>query len=133
MGLTNLPPQVFDTIKSLSDRVAKLEYQNKTSKIFFAYGSTFSITPSAANTPTSATITLNPSPFGAIPPYVQVTPLTSVPGTTVTGWAHNGSTVTDNGDGTYSLAIVLVVTRTNTTATTLRWLAYQMNPNRPNS
>lgn len=126
MGYTNLPPTVFDTIKELQNRLSKLENSQKLGKAFaFAQGSV-SITP-VAGTPTSTTVVLNPSPF-TIQPYVQVTPLTSVPGTTVTGWSANGGSTTLNSDGTYQTSIVVVVTRTNTTTTTLRWLAVQMNP-----
>lgn len=75
-----------------------------------AYG-TATITPSAANTPTSMTISglgLSGSSF-----YAQVTPQTTVPGTQVTGVGASG--VSGNG-------LTLWVTRTNTTATIVNWL-----------
>ena len=75
----------------------------------FVWGSA-SITPSAANTPTSLAITgltVRGTTFTA-----QVTPGTSVPGTTVTG--VGATNVTSSG-------VTLWVTRTNTTATTLYW------------
>ena len=74
-----------------------------------AWGS-ISITPSAANTPTSAVISgLNVlgSTFTA-----QVTPGTSVPGTQVTG--VGATSVTGSG-------LTIWLTRTNTTATTVYW------------
>ncbi|NEB92457.1 hypothetical protein [Streptomyces bauhiniae] len=75
-----------------------------------AYG-TATITPSAANTPTSMTVSglgLSGSSF-----YAQVTPQTTVPGTQVTGVGASG--VSSNG-------LTLWVTRTNTTATIVNWL-----------
>ncbi|MGW1134549.1 hypothetical protein [Streptomyces griseoluteus] len=74
-----------------------------------AYG-TATITPSAANTPTSMTISglgLRGSTF-----YAQVTPQTVVPGTQVTGVG----TSSVSADG-----LTLWVTRTNTTATIVNW------------
>lgn len=70
------------------------------------------ITPSAKNTPTSATIS-----FGKTfetPPSVVVTPTSSVPGTVVTGWGVTDVTTT---------GCKIWVTRTNTTATGLNWIA----------
>ncbi|MFD6025711.1 hypothetical protein [Streptomyces griseoluteus] len=75
----------------------------------YAYG-TATITPSAANTPTSMTISglgLRGSTF-----YAQVTPQTVVPGTQVTG--VSASSVSADG-------LTLWVTRTNTTATIVNW------------
>ncbi|MFF7982273.1 hypothetical protein ACFZDK_24615 [Streptomyces sp. NPDC007901] len=75
-----------------------------------AYGST-TITPSAANTPTSAAVTglgLSGTTF-----YAQVTASTSVPGSQVTG--VSATSVSSNG-------MTLWVTRTNTTATVVHWL-----------
>lgn len=73
---------------------------------------TVTITPSAANTPTGATVTF-PVAFASVP-YVVISAATSVAGTTVTGWGAYNETTTD---------FVATVTRTNTTATTLRWIA----------
>jgi hypothetical protein len=75
------------------------------------YGST-TITPSAANTPTAKTITglgLAGSTFTG-----QATAQTSVPGTTVTGVGVSAV----NGD-----SITIVLTRTNTTATSIYYQA----------
>ncbi|MGR3870993.1 hypothetical protein ACUXZZ_20665 [Streptomyces graminifolii] len=76
----------------------------------WAFGST-TITPSAAGTPTSATVTglgLRGSAF-----YAQVSAATQVPGSQVTG--VGATNVTSNG-------LTLWVTRTNTTATVLHWM-----------
>lgn len=76
----------------------------------FAWGTT-NITPSAANTPTSAAVTglsVDGSSLMAV-----VTPNTSVPGTQVTGVSFNNLT---------SSGLTLWLTRTNTTTTTLNWL-----------
>ena len=75
-----------------------------------AYGSV-TITPSAANTPTSANITgmsLMGSSF-----YAQVSAVSSVPGTQVTGVSFNNLT---------STGLTVWLTRTNTTATVLNWM-----------
>lgn len=68
------------------------------------------ITPSAANTPTLATVTL-PLTY-TYGPQVLVTPETSVTGTQVTGVACANRNTTNIG---------VYVTRTNTTATYVRW------------
>lgn len=73
---------------------------------------TVTITPSAANTPTSATITFATA-FAAAP-YVVVSARSAVPGTEVTGVAFSNPT-TDN--------FLAWVTRANTTATVLNWMA----------
>lgn len=76
----------------------------------FAWGTT-NITPSAANTPTSAAVsglTVAGSTFMAL-----VTANTSVPGTQVTGVSFNNLT---------SSGLTLWLTRTNTTTTTLNWM-----------
>ena len=75
-----------------------------------AYG-LVNITPSAANTPTSATISglgLKGTNF-----YAQVSPQTSLPGTAVTGVGVNNVTA----DGA-----TIWLTRTNTTTTGVFWL-----------
>ncbi|UJQ87156.1 minor tail protein [Arthrobacter phage BaileyBlu] len=77
------------------------------------YSGSDSITPSAANTPTSKNITFPAGRFSS-PPTVMVTPSTTVPGSTVTGWAATDITAT---------GAKLWVTRTNTTNTTLNWIA----------
>lgn len=75
-----------------------------------AYGAV-TITPSAANTPTSANVTglsLRGSSF-----FAQVTANTSAPGTAVTGVSFNNLTAT---------GLTLWLTRTNTTATSVNWM-----------
>lgn len=73
---------------------------------------TVSITPSAENTPTSKVVTFS-SPFPGNP-SVTLTPQTSVPGTTVLGVGTSARSTTD---------VTVWVTRTNTTATVVHWLA----------
>lgn len=69
------------------------------------------ITP-AANTPTSVTITFSTS--YDYTPYIGVSALSTVVGTSVLGYGHSS----DSKTGT-----ILWVTRTNTTDTVIRWLA----------
>jgi hypothetical protein len=73
---------------------------------------TVSITPTAANTPTSVAVTFSPAFLSA--PYVWTTPITSVPGKEVTG--TSGSNVTATGAD-------IVGCRTNTVSFGVRWLA----------
>lgn len=75
-----------------------------------------SITPSAANTPTSANVTFS-TPFSTTP-NVVATAQTAVPGTTVTGVSV--SEITTSGCKIY-------VTRTNKTATVVQWVATTVN------
>lgn len=76
-----------------------------------ACGST-SVTPSAANTPTKKSITFGKT-FTS-PPIVTATALSTVPGTRVTGVGVDNITTT---------GCDIYVTRTNTTATTIEWIA----------
>lgn len=70
------------------------------------------ITPSAANTPTYGSVTF-PEEFPGTP-IVTVTPYNGAVGTTLLGWgAQNRSTT----------GFDAVLTRTNTTAATLHWIA----------
>lgn len=69
---------------------------------------TFSITPSGANTPTLATWTF-PIAFSAAP-IMHVSVVSTVPGTTVTGWSAGVATTTTS---------PVYVTRTNTTTTVM--------------
>lgn len=73
-------------------------------------GST-SITPTAANTPTTKVVTF-PFTLSGTTFIAQVTALSAVPGTTVTGCSASAVSAT---------SVSLVVTRTNTTATTLMY------------
>lgn len=70
------------------------------------------ITPSAANTPTSVNVTFNP-PLQGTTFTAQVSPNTGVPGTTVTGVGYGNVT---------STGMTVTLTRTNTTATTVSYL-----------
>ena len=73
---------------------------------------TVTITPSAANTPTSAAITFSKTFSGT--PNVIATARTSVPGTTVLGVGVSGISAT---------GASIYVTRTNTTDTVVEWIA----------
>ena len=74
-----------------------------------------SITPTAANAPTSADITFPTGRF-SVAPVVQVTAATSVPGSQVTGVGVTNVT---------STGCRVFVTRINTTATPVNWTAVQ--------
>lgn len=71
------------------------------------------IAPTAANTPTSVPVSF-PAGFFSSTPVVQVTPYTTVPGTTVTG--ASAASVSATG-------FVLWATRTNTTTFDCGWVA----------
>ena len=71
-----------------------------------------SITPSAANTPTSSAVTFKTA--FANTPIVIATPQTGAPGTVVTGVGVSGTNTT---------GFNMVLTRTNTTATSIGWIA----------
>lgn len=93
--------------KVFSSTIGRIHYENG---LLIQWGST-SITP-VANTPTSVEITF-PISYTSTP-GIMTSGLTSVPGTMVLGEGHNN----DSATGT-----TLWVTRTNTTATVVRWLA----------
>lgn len=93
-----------------SNTTKYLVWNNK--RCYLCQIGTVSITPSAANTPTGKAVTF-PYAFTASPAVV-VSPLSTVPGTTVKGWGQ--SNVTTTGFTAY-------VTRSNTTATVLHWIA----------
>lgn len=73
---------------------------------------TVTITPSAANTPTSAAVSFATAYASA--PYVVISPRTNAAGTEVTGVAFSAPDTT---------GFLAWVTRTNTTATVLNWMA----------
>ncbi len=85
-------------------------YRTKTG-LLLQWGSV-SITPTAANTPTSVDVVF-PIAYD-VTPNIQVSAVTGVPWTNVLGYGH----LSDSATGT-----TLSVTRTNTTATVLRWFA----------
>ncbi|MGG4039890.1 beta strand repeat-containing protein [Heyndrickxia ginsengihumi] len=76
------------------------------------------ITPSSGNTPTYKTVSFGKT-FPVVP-NVVVTPNSTVPGTTVTGWGVTDVTTT---------GCKIWVTRTNTTDTGLHWVAVADNTN----
>ncbi|MEV8046374.1 hypothetical protein AB0P02_21375 [Streptomyces griseoluteus] len=110
-GVPNVVVSGFREVGGVGeDGPANLAVQGVLTAANIAYG-TATVTPSAANTPTSMTISglgLRGTSF-----YAQVTPQTVVPGTQVTG--VGASSVTADG-------LTLWVTRTNTTATIVNWL-----------
>lgn len=77
---------------------------------------TVSITPTAANTATSAVVTY-PLPF-AETPAVFVTPITSAPNTLTVGIQRSGDLVSDN-----KLKVAVTLVRSGTTSTGINWLA----------
>lgn len=85
-------------------------YRTKTG-LLLQWGSV-TITPTAANVPTSVAVVF-PIAYDVVP-TIQVSAVTGVPWTNVLGYGH----LSDSATGT-----TLSVTRTNTTATVLRWLA----------
>ena len=74
------------------------------------------ITPDEANKPTSVIVKF-PENFFSEPPIVTVTPVTSVPGTNVTGIGVGFSTKDD---------VEIFLTRTNTSPTHVYWQAIQI-------
>lgn len=70
------------------------------------------ITPSAANTATSATVTFS-TPFPGTP-RISVTPQNSAAGTTLLGWAATGASAT---------SFTCWLTRSNTVSAILQWIA----------
>ena len=71
-----------------------------------------SITPSAANTPTTKIVTFNKAFSGT--PTVTTTPLSGVPGTTVLGTSAADPSATQ---------VNIYLTRSNTTSTSVQWIA----------
>lgn len=126
MGYVNLPPTIFDTVKSLETRLTKIEQFNQLNKVFTSYAGSVIITP-VANTPTSATITLNPSPFTQSP-LVYTSAVTTVIGSSVLGTASSSSSTTSNGNNGFQTTFNVWVYRTNTTSTTVNYMAIQMTP-----
>lgn len=94
--------------KVVSNASGRIHYKNG---LLIQWGSV-NITPSAANTPTSASLTF-PIAYDYTP-SIKVSSSTLVIGTSVLGVTH----ASDNASGTD-----LYVTRTNTTSTGVRWLA----------
>ena len=131
MGFTNLPPTLFDTVKALETRLAKLEQFNLLNKVFTTYSGSVVITP-VANTPTSATITLNPSPFTQSP-LVYTSAVTTVIGSSVLGTASSSSSTVDNGRNGFQTTFNVWVYRVNTTTTTVNYMAVQMTPSSASS
>jgi|SRR5690606_3296769 len=79
------------------------------------YGTTVSITPSAANTPTSQAVAFPAGRFSTAPTVV-LTPMSAVPGSQVTGVAVTAIT---------TAGCTVWLTRTNTTTTIVHLLAVE--------
>lgn len=98
------------TIEKVIDvGVGRIHYKNG---LLIQWGMV-SITPSAANTPTLTTITF-PKTYDESP-SLKLSCYTTVPGTSVLGYAH-GAVRENNAD--------IYLTRTNTSSTALRWIAF---------
>lgn len=95
--------------KSIGVGVGRIHYKNG---LLIQWG-TLSITPTAANTPTLATINF-PITYDESP-SLKLSSYTTVIGTSVLGYSHGA--VRENGADIY-------VTRTNTTSTAIRWIAF---------
>lgn len=74
------------------------------------------ITPSAADTPTGVSVVFSVGRF-TVPPRVQVTAATALPGTVVKGVGYSGTT---------SAGTTIYLTRSNTAETAVDWNAKQM-------
>jgi hypothetical protein len=131
MAYTNLPPTLFDTIHALENRITKLEQFNLLNKVFTTYSGSVAIIP-VANTPTSATITLNPSPF-TLNPLIYTTAFTTLIGSAVMGTSASNSSTIDNGRNGFQTTFNVWVYRTSTTSTTVNYMAVQMTPNSASS
>jgi hypothetical protein len=86
---------------------------NNYGRIYQMSKGTVNITPSGANTPTGKAVLFSKAFSSA--PTVYTTPVTSAPGTTVTGTGVSGITAKE---------CVIYVTRTNTTTTGVSWVAF---------
>ena len=105
---TTIPASAIDDLRVYTQLLMPPGYKATTS-------GTDSITPSAANTPTSKTISF-PAGFFTAAPNVMLTLSTSVPGTGATGIAATNVTAT---------GFTAWITRTNTTTTSFFWMAVQ--------
>ena len=114
--------EVADDIKLLlggnvAEAVVATSEGDSSGSVKYASGLTIqwgkvSVTPSAANTPTSKKVTF-PTPYRSIP-FVVTNSASSVPGTKVLGTSAANVTKAD---------FDAVVTRTDTTETNIRWMA----------
>lgn len=103
--LASLASQIEATMSTI---LARLPYRVLTGMV--------TVTPSAANTPTSVTVTFPAGRFTATPIVVAI-PHTTAPGTQVTGVGIGASSAS---------GCTIVGTRTNTTAFTVSWIAIQV-------
>lgn len=112
-GSTGLPDQWVRTATAAGGWTPwrKPVYDNKMPKAMLS-GKVL-ITPSAANTPTAVAVSF-PAGYFSTTPNIVVGQDTTVPGTQVTGVAAGNPTAT---------GFNAIVTRTNTTATWVQWIA----------
>lgn len=101
-------PAEFDSGINMSSSISSVKF-----RIPEIQHGEIKITPSAANEPTEASVTF-PKKFSGVP-HVIVTPYTSAPGTMVIGASVSGTPT--------ATGFTACLTRTNTTATTLAWIA----------
>lgn len=103
----------------IADRLLNLPSlagQHRTHDGLLIQWGTVTITPTAADTPTSAVVTF-PQPYLATP-TVLATPISSVPQSLDVSVQRSGDLVGDN-----KLAMAVTLTRSGTTATGINWLA----------
>ena len=105
---TTIPAANIDDLRVYTQLLMPLGYRATTSGVD-------SITPSAANVPTSKAVAFPPGFFTAAP-NVMLTLSTAVPGTGATGIAATNVTAT---------GFTAWITRTNTTTTSFYWMAVQ--------
>jgi len=104
-----IPADASARLTSLESRTTTLEHGN----VGGYAGGSLNIVPTAANTPTSGSVTF-PSGRFINAPNAVATGATTVPGTVVTGVGVTGTTTT---------GCTIYVTRTNTTSTSVVWVA----------
>lgn len=114
--LGSYAPLVGDRVeimRTLGGWVCLGPLQAATSSVVDMRAGTVTITPSAANTPTFANVTYPALRGNAF--YAQVTPITTVPGTSVLG--VGATNVSSTGMRVY-------LTRANTTETVIHWAVF---------
>lgn len=101
------------TIDTSGNITSNGSISNNYGRIYQMTKGTVNITPSGANTPTGKAVPFSKAFNSA--PTVYTTPVTSAPGTTIRGTGVSGIT---------NRECVIYITRTNTTATGVNWVAF---------